>query len=190
MNAAAEPSPLVSVIVPARDAQATLRESVQSALNGTYRDIEVIIVDNGSRDSTAGVAQDLAQGDDRVRVHAAAKTGVSSALNAGLSLARGDYFARLDADDLWHDSKLQKQVELALGDPGLAFIYSFVRYIDEQGLVVSDVPPQRFPRWALCRGTYESLVGANSSALMRRSLVVERAAMTRCSPAGRTCYCS
>lgn len=163
--------PLVSVIVPAYNAASTLRESVQSALDGSHANIEVIIVDDGSADGTAQVAEALVRSDARVRLHRRDQGGVSAALNAGLALARGDYIARLDADDIWHPAKLERQIELAARDAAAAFIYTFVRHIDGEGRVVRDAPQQLFPRHALCRGIYESLIGGNSSALIKRSVV-------------------
>jgi glycosyltransferase involved in cell wall biosynthesis len=165
--------PLVSVIVPAHNAEQTLPETLNSALASTYRDIDVIVVDDASTDRTAAIAEQFAGSDDRVRVHRRPQGGVSAALNSGLALAQGEFVARLDADDVWHPTKIEKQVEFAVRNADIAFVYTFVRYIDRDGRVLSDGPPQRFPRRALCRGIYESLVGANSSALMRRSAVQE-----------------
>ena len=161
------------MIVPAYNAEATLKQSVESALGGTFSDIEVILVDDGSTDGTAAVAEALAHADARVKAHWRKNGGVSAALNSGLALARGDYVARLDSDDIWHPAKLERQLHAAYRMPEAAFIYSFVRYIDMGGRVVSDGPDQRFPPHALCRGFYESLVGANSTALMRRSVVAD-----------------
>jgi glycosyltransferase involved in cell wall biosynthesis len=161
----------VSVLIPARNAEATLGETLRSALGGTYENIELLVVDNGSEDATAEVADAFARSDSRVRLHRKSGGGVSAAFNAALHLAEGDFIARLDADDIWHPTKLQKQVALALDAPETPFIYSFVRYIDDEARVVRDVAPQRFPPRALCRGIYESLVGGNSSALIRRSAV-------------------
>ena len=165
--------PAVSVIVPAYNAEATLAEAVGTALRGTHSDFEVIVVDDGSSDGTLAVADTLARADPRIRLHRQSNRGVSAAFNAGLGRARGEYVARLDSDDLWHPAKLVRQVAAARRDPQAAFIYTFVRYVDAQGRVTHDGPDQRFPRHALCRGIYESLVGANSSALMRRSAVAE-----------------
>lgn len=165
--------PLVSVIVPAFNAERTLRESVDSALAGTYRNIEVIVVDDGSADRTAELASHSQRTDTRVRLHQRRNGGVSAAFNSGFSIARGDYVARLDADDVWHPTKLEKQVALAVRQPDAAFIYAFVRYIDSRGSVIRDAPPQHFPGRAICRGMYENLIGANSSALIRRCAVAE-----------------
>lgn len=106
-------------------------------------------------------------------LHRQQNGGVAAALNSALALAQGEYVARLDADDVWYPAKLQRQVETARNNPDAALIYTWVRYIDADSRVHRDGPPQRFPPRALCRGIYESLVGGNSSALMRRDVVRE-----------------
>ena len=164
-------SPLVSVLVPALNSENTIRRSLESALGGTYRNIELIVIDDGSADGTAAIAEELSRSDTRVRLHRRQRGGVAAALNSGLDLARGTYVARLDADDLWHASKLEKQLAIALQAPEASFIYSFIRYIDDDDRVLHDGPPQRFAPHALARSFYESLVGGNSSALMKRSVV-------------------
>lgn len=166
--------PLVSVIIPAFNVQETLSETVRSATEGTYRNIEAIIVDDGnSTDATSSVVQELAEADQRVRIVRREKGWLSEAVNSGFAAAKGDYIARLDGDDLWHPSKLQAQVEYAICHPDAAFIYTFARYIDSESRVIRDGPRQAFPRWALCRGMCESIVGGGSSALIKRSAVQE-----------------
>ena len=167
--------PLVSVIVPAFNAASTLRESVESALAGSYKTIEVIIVDDGSTDATANIAEELTTEDARVSLHRRGNGGVSAALNSGFALAQGEFVARLDSDDLWHPAKLEQQMEAVRRNPAAALIYTWVRYVDADGRVHRDGPRQRFPPHSLCRGIYESLVGGNSSALMRRDVVRELA---------------
>lgn len=166
-------SPLVSVIIPAFNAAETLRESAFSALSGTYQEIELIIVDDGSTDATAEVAQEIAAADDRVKLLRRENGGVSAAFNTGLADGGGEYVARLDADDLWHPEKLERQIRAARKRPDIAFLYTDVRYIDGQGRVIRDVAPQDFPERSLCRSIYESIVGGNSSCLMRRDAIIE-----------------
>ena len=163
------PVPRVSVVIPAFNAADTLSDTVRSVLAGSFRDIEVIIVDDGSTDDTASIAEDLARHDSRLRIVRRDNGGLSAALNSGFAVARGDYVARLDADDLWHRSKLEMQMEFAGRHPEVAFIYTFARYIDVDGRIVRDGPRQIFPSWALCRGICESIVAGGSSALIKRS---------------------
>src|SRR5437764_1165613 len=101
--------PLVSILVPAFNAEATLAETLQSALASSYANLELVLVDDGSADASAAIADRFARDDLRMRIFRQAHRGVSAALNFGLAQVRGDFVARLDADDLWHASKLAKQ---------------------------------------------------------------------------------
>ncbi len=97
----------VSVIIPAYNAERFLRETVDSALNQTYRDTEVLVIDDGSTDETPGILD--AYG-DRIRVLRQANQGRAAACNAGVETARGEWIAFLDADDLWLPEKLERQM--------------------------------------------------------------------------------
>lgn len=99
--------PTVSVIIPAYNAEPFIAETVKSALNQTYRDLEVIVVDDGSKDRTV---ERLAEFGDRIRVHRQANAGVAQARNAGVNIATGSWIAFLDADDLWLPHKLEAQM--------------------------------------------------------------------------------
>ena len=144
---------------------------MRSAASGTYSNVEIIIVDDGSTDATGSMAEQLAPEDPRIWVIRRENGGPSAAFNSGVAVASGDYIARLDADDLWHPAKLEAQVSFAVEHPDVGFVYTLVRYIDESGRVLQDGPRQEFPSRALCRGICESIVGGGSSALMKRSAV-------------------
>jgi glycosyltransferase involved in cell wall biosynthesis len=100
--------PHVSVIIPAYNAAAYIADTVNSALAQTYRDLEVIVVDDGSTDGTLKALEPFG---DRVRVHQQPNGGVAKARNTGVGLAQGAYIAFLDADDLWLPHKLEMQLD-------------------------------------------------------------------------------
>ena len=101
--------PLVSVVIPAHDAEKTLPRALKSVLCQDGAAMEVIVVDDGSHDSTADVARAIA--DARVRVISTGQNGgAADARNQGIARARGRYIAFLDADDEWLPDKLQAQV--------------------------------------------------------------------------------
>jgi glycosyltransferase involved in cell wall biosynthesis len=108
----------VSVIVPAYNAAAFVREAVNSALAQTHGNVEIIVVDDSSTDDTARV---LALYGDRIRVHRQANTGVAGARNSGARLATGEWVAFLDADDVWVPHKIAAQLAAAGDRP---WVYS------------------------------------------------------------------
>ena len=108
--------PNVSVVIPAYNAKGFIADAVRSVVDQTYRDFEVIVVDDGSTD---GTVTELAAFGDRVRVHQQANQGVAAARNAGAAMARGGWIAFLDADDLWLPHKLERQ--LAAGAAPMTF---------------------------------------------------------------------
>ena len=137
--------PLVSVIIPACNAAAHLQETIDCVRRQTLSSFEVIIVDDGSTDDTAAIAAAAATRDRRFRVLRCPNSGVGAARNVGLQLARGEFIAPLDADDLWAPRKLEKQVarlEHAGTQAGLAYCWS--RNIDRSGRVISWAHPCRF----------------------------------------------
>lgn len=113
--------PRVSVVVPTHNRADLVCETIDSVLAQTYRDFEVIVVDDGSSDETPAV---LAAYRDRIRVIRQPNQGVSSARNAGIGAATGEFVAFLDSDDLWLPTKLERQVALLDEDAGLGLVYS------------------------------------------------------------------
>lgn len=105
------PPPLVSVLIPAFNAASWIGECIRSALQQTWHRIEVIVVDDGSTDRTAAVAENFAR--NGVRVIRQKNGGASSARNTALSEARGDYIQWLDADDILFPDKIERQLRVA-----------------------------------------------------------------------------
>lgn len=104
-------SPLVSVIIPTYNRHDTVGRSIESVLLQTYRPMEVIVVDDGSTDSTLEVLEGY---ENAIRVVARANGGPSAARNSGVSVAKGEIIAFLDSDDTWRPEKLTRQIKLLL----------------------------------------------------------------------------
>jgi glycosyltransferase involved in cell wall biosynthesis len=166
--------PLVSVIVPAFNAEVTIGETVRSALAQTHDEIEIIVVDDGSSDATAARVAETADGDPRVILIRQARGGVGAARNAGIAAARGDYVAPLDADDLWHPDKLARQIAVAqaAAEP-LGFVYTYFRRIDAESRVLASCEPLPVSGRVLHRQAYRNFVGNGSSLLLPRAAVIE-----------------
>jgi glycosyltransferase involved in cell wall biosynthesis len=137
--------PLVSIIVPVRDGEAFIGDTLQSALGQTYRNTELIVVDDGSRDRTRAIVNQWVERDSRVRVLAQANRGVAAARNRALAAARGELIAPLDADDLWDPTKLERQVRRMI-DAGheTGMVYCWWVSIDPDGALLDCSPQWRF----------------------------------------------
>lgn len=119
--------PLVSIIVPCYNAAAWLPASLESALTQTWPRVEIIVVDDGSRDDSLAVARRYAA--RGVRVESIANSGAAAARNHGLTLARGDYLQFLDADDLLAPDKIEKQLTRLLpAGPGAVATCAWARF--------------------------------------------------------------
>lgn len=166
-------TPLVSVIVPAYNAEGTVRETLDSALAQTYKNIEVIVVDDGSTDGTGNIIREMARRDGRIRTIKQANAGVAAARNAGIRSSAGDFVAPLDADDLWHPSCIEKRMAVLLsGGSNMAAVYASHRVIDEDSRVIASQPIFRSEGDIFGHLLCVNVVGNGSSLLMRKDAVL------------------
>jgi glycosyltransferase involved in cell wall biosynthesis len=125
-------SPRVTVLLAVKDGLPWLREAIESVLSQTFGDFELLLVDDGSTDGTADVAE--AYGDQRIRVLRNERNlGQVPSLNRGLREARGEYVARLDADDVCLPDRLQRQLAVLDADPSVALVGTWMDVVDERG---------------------------------------------------------
>ena len=118
------PAGLVSCIVPVFNGEKYLAEAVDSILAQTYRPLEIIVADDGSTDGTAAV---VASYGDQLRYNRQEHAGAPVARNLGLTIARGEFVAFLDSDDLWHPEKLQRQMARFQARPELDLCVTHVQ---------------------------------------------------------------
>ncbi len=123
--------PTISVIVPAYNAEKTIQSTINSVLQQTWADFEILVINDGSTDFTLEKVAAIA--DQRIKVFSQENSGVSASRNRGMSLAQGEYVAFLDADDLWQENKLKEQLEALQNNPQAGVAYSWTDYIDESG---------------------------------------------------------
>lgn len=124
--------PVVSVLIPAYNAEKYLSETIQSVLEQTFTDYEIVIIDDGSRDGTERVVRSFS--DPRIRFFRKENGGPASARNVGLKMAQGKWIAFLDSDDLWLPEKLDIQIKVATEHPSAGLIYSDCVRFGEKGL--------------------------------------------------------
>ena len=123
--------PQISVIMPAYNAEKTIRQSIESVLNQTFHDFELMVVNDGSTDSTLEIASSIR--DERIKVLSYANGGPSAARNRGIAHARGEFIAFMDADDLWKANKLEAQLNALQANPKAGLAYCWTDWIDPLG---------------------------------------------------------
>jgi glycosyltransferase involved in cell wall biosynthesis len=131
-------SPRVSVVIPTYNSDRYLATAIDSALGQTYRDHEIIVVDDGSTDQTSRILE--AYG-DRIRPLRQPNQGVAIARNSGIAAARGEFVAFLDADDVFLPDKLTAQVAVFDADPELGIVHSGWQRVNDQGTPLLTVEP-------------------------------------------------
>ena len=122
--------PAVSIIMPAYNVAPYIGEAIRSALAQTFTDFELIVVDDGSKDTTAEIVKAMAIEDERVRLVQQPNRGLAGARNTALRAARGDMFALLDSDDTWEPEFLAAQVGLLEARPDVDIVTGNGWYLD------------------------------------------------------------
>lgn len=134
-------SPKVTVIIPVYNVESYLREAVDSVLCQTLQDIEIILVDDGSTDNSGIICDEYAAADERVKVIHKPNGGLSSARNAGLEIAKGEYIMFLDSDDYWGKPTLIKElVDKFVKYPDADFIQFSVYTLSENNVLMPGRP--------------------------------------------------
>ncbi|WOO40809.1 glycosyltransferase family 2 protein [Rubellicoccus peritrichatus] len=134
-------TPIVSVLMPVYNAEHYLKEAVESILAQTYKNFEFVIVDDGSTDRSLEVLNDFAKNDSRIKIISRPNTGIVGALNDGLKNCSGKYTARMDADDIAHIQRLEKQSNYLENNEDTIAVGSRVRMVDSEGDFIWDYQP-------------------------------------------------
>ncbi|MEH1915230.1 glycosyltransferase [Nostoc sp.] len=125
---------VISVIIPAYNSEKTIRETIESVLNQTFANFELIVINDGSQDSTLEVVTQIQ--DSRIKVFSYSNAGGNVSRNRGLHRAVGEFVSFLDADDLWTPDKLQCQLKSLQENLTAKVAYSWTDYIDENSEIV------------------------------------------------------
>jgi glycosyltransferase involved in cell wall biosynthesis len=148
-----------------------LRDSIESILNQTYGDLEFLIIDDGSTDSTHDILYDVAREDSRIEVITREHRGMARSLNRGILAARGEFVARHDADDVSLPERLEIQVRFLDDHPEVAMVGGFAEIIDgddrSQGDLIFPTDPSEIRASASCALTFQ-----HGSLLIRRESVL------------------
>ena len=160
---------LISVIIPAFNAENFIVKTLESVLSQTYQNIEVLIVDDGSTDTTAEIIKSFAQKDSRISLLQQSNAGVAAARNLAIEKSRGEYIAPIDADDIWYPQNLEKQVKcLNFSAPSVGIVYSWSLDINEQDLLTGGFYNSTIEGEVYTALVYKYFIGNASSSLIRR----------------------
>lgn len=164
--------PSVSVIIPAYNAAATILDTLRSVSAQTYPNLEILVVDDGSRDDTARVVEQYALTEPRLRLIVQANAGAAAARNLAIEHARGRFIAPIDADDLWHPTRVEKHMAILERDDGLGFVYSPFRLLNAAGRVIASHPRFDFAGWVFHRQLFFNMVGNGSGMTFNREAAI------------------
>jgi glycosyltransferase involved in cell wall biosynthesis len=168
-------TPKVSIVIPTYNSEAYIRTALDSVLEQTYTDYEVIVVDDGSTDGTKTVALAL---DGPIRYIHQSNSGPAAARNTGVSAAAGELICFLDADDSWTPDKLRTQVEFMVRNPCIGLVFSDADEFDERGVQCQSLFSKRqfhseLARVSVVEGAFQKLLEENfiptSTVMMRRA---------------------
>lgn len=162
----------LSVILPVYNAARYLRAALASLQQQTVRDFEVIAVDDGSTDGSKAILDEVAKADPRLRVISRPNTGIVGALNDALAEARGDFVARMDADDVAEPTRFAEQLSFLVAHPDRVALGTAVWIIDDRDRVIDRWEPP-----ANSTAIETALLDGNGGALIHPSAVFRRAAI-------------
>jgi glycosyltransferase involved in cell wall biosynthesis len=126
-------TPRVSVLMPVYNAERYLAQAVESILGQTFTDFEFLIIDDGSADGSRAILERFAAQDDRIRMVSRPNTGYGEALNEMIAMARGEFLARMDADDVARPDRFELQVAFLDAHPEVVCLGGWVQLIDAAG---------------------------------------------------------
>ena len=172
--------PLVSVIIPAYNCAQFINETLDSVYRQTYRNIEIIVIDDGSTDNTKAI---LAPHIGNIQYFYKENSGTAGARNTGILKAKGELIALLDNDDIWYPEKIKLQVSVAQNNPEIGLVFTDGKIFDKSGILKDTIIARRLQKWIQQNKTengqvvkgcildhiyFENLISSATSVLIKR----------------------
>lgn len=161
----------ISVLMPACNAEKYIGEAIASVLDQTMPDFEFIIINDGSTDRTGEIIRSFP--DDRIIYIEQENRGLAAALNAGLQIARADYIARFDADDICYSKRLEEQFRFLTSNPQYFIVGSAADYVDEKGEFVFTWIPPAISNEDIRRLAKRACPFIHSSVLYKKDIIIQ-----------------
>ncbi len=167
-------TPAVSVVIPCYNAARYLESALASVQAQTFTDFEIIVVNDGSTDHSLALLEKIAAREPRLRILSRPNTGIVGALNDGLAAARGEFIARMDADDLCLPERFAKQVAYLRAHPDCVCVGSYFNYIDDRSARV-----KWNPRETDHEKIVANLLAGDGGSLIHPAIMMRRDAVAR-----------
>ncbi|MBF2008608.1 MAG: glycosyltransferase [Chlorogloeopsis fritschii C42_A2020_084] len=161
--------PTISVIIPAYNAESTILDTIASVQKQTFSDFELIVINDGSRDRTLKLLNEIK--DSRLKVFSYKNGGLSVARNRGIYHAKGDFITFLDADDLWTTDKLELQLEALQKHPEAGVAYSWSYFMDDKNEYCNTGQPILFQGNVFANLLTWNFIASGSNPLIRRQAI-------------------
>ena len=163
--------PLVSVVIPVFNGEKTIQETIESVLNQTLTDFELLVINDGSQDGTLEIVERIP--DSRIQVFSYPNAGQSTSRNRGIEIAKGDYISFIDADDLWTPDKLEAQLQALQANPKAGVAYSWTDWIDESSQLLGKGSHNTEQGEVFTKLLLNDFVANGSNVLIRRDALTE-----------------
>jgi glycosyltransferase involved in cell wall biosynthesis len=157
--------PKVSVVIPAYNAMVYLPQTIDSVLNQTFTDFELLIINNSSSDNIIEWVSQIP--DSRITLITQENQGATNSRNTGILRAKGEYIAFLDADDLWDQTKLEKQVSCLEQNPSVGLVYTWTHLVDSTGKLLKFSITHQEEGYIWEKIVIQDVVGSGSCAMVR-----------------------
>lgn len=164
---------LVSIIIPLYNCEKYIHQALQSALQQTYKNIEIIVVNDGSRDKSRKIVENFS--DSRIIIIDKLNAGLAAARNTGISKATGEYIGFLDADDFWHETKVASHLEHFQKKQNVGASFSFSQFCDEKGKILDIFQIGQINNIKAKDIFLKNPIGNGSTMFLRKKLVDELA---------------
>lgn len=163
---------LVSIIIPAFNAEKYIGEAIESALSQSYPELEIIVVDDGSTDNTVKVVNRFIEKESKIKLLLQENSGVAAARNTAIRHSRGEFIAPLDADDIWRPDKISSQVRLMRkSGTDVGLVYTWIATIDAESNLIGLVTPGQPVCNVFAELLISNFLGCGSVPLIRRKCI-------------------
>ncbi len=139
----------VSMVIPSYNHEKYIKRTIKSVLNQTYKNIELIIIDDGSEDNSADICKDFAEKYSNIKFYSQENAGAHNTINRCISLATGEYISVLNSDDIYKEDKIRRCVDIIQNNPKIELIFGEIEFINDKGSIITSGVEKEWRKRAL-----------------------------------------